>query len=87
MHEYRTLKPAHLHQLRVERLHVLEADHQRRVLELEETPGDAAVVEQLMEIERRIKVHLDALEGVSREREETEPRTSEPAPEAEIMIS
>lgn len=64
--QYRTLPDDALRELRVQRVQALEADHYRVVLGLEEAPDDADAQARLVDIERRIAVHCDALEGGGR---------------------
>lgn len=63
--EYHTLTVTQLRQLRMDRLRALEADHARRMLELEEDPANAPVMEELAEIGRRIGLHVEVLSAES----------------------
>lgn len=48
-------------ELRAQRIHHLEAQHYRLMLELEETPGNERIVAEVAEVERRIELHRRVL--------------------------
>lgn len=59
--QYVTVNKADLRALRVERLRLLELDHARCLLSLEENPQDAQSLRDIVDIERRIILHRDIL--------------------------
>lgn len=83
---YHTLTADHLITLREERLQALEADLHRAVLQSEEDPPPAeraAVDARIAELQRRIKVHIDALSPAPPEGKAIDPpplAEPEPAP-------
>jgi hypothetical protein len=66
-HQYQSLNPAGLAELRRQRVHELECEHGRNSLLLEELPAEssaaAGLLAQLAELERRIALHLHVLAG------------------------
>jgi len=77
MDGYMFLSPSQAHQVRVNRLQELESEHFYALLRLEEDPKDKVMQQTLVELERRIKHHVQALTPEDPEQNQAPTESSE----------